>query len=973
MKKTLSLIAALILAIAVQAQIFNVEVGQVTYRIPAADAGDMVYTNGETITIVGNSYLLSDVTRMYVDDTKMSDTTVAVVYSDDAAQLTVDGRIAHHLSITANGAHVSITPASDVDYEITYALSGSSSNGSFALGGSYKATVELRGLTLTNPGGAAINITNGKRIELSVKKDTENTLTDGADGSQKAALYCKGHLELKGKGTLNVYGNTAHAIKSGDYMSMKNCTVNVLKAVKDGISCNEYFLMESGTLTISGVGDDGIQADLDGTTNTGETTDHEDEDSGNIYILDGKVNITVTADAAKGLKAAGDMKMSGGTLTVTQTGSIVADTDLSYPTCIKTDGNINITGGTITLDNTADGGKGMSADGSITIDETNVSVTIDVTANGKGGTAELTGSTDTGETTASYKVYVSIPTGGDGWGGQGGNSAWKSVYLYKSDGTLVQQLTSTISKSSGYSTLTFYYYDFKAADDGTYYFKSDDYTSRGTTYTIRSATFNAPTSGSDVYYSISNSYSTSSTTRTYSLTNVTSTYSGTSDVSDESGTSYNAMGIKADGNLTINGGTITVKNSGEMSKSLKSKATLTINGGTVTLTPSGAMKVINSDASYSTGIKAIDFVMNGGTVTITASGTAGKGVSTTSTTVNGGMLSITNSGAPVSSGSGDYYTAKGIKADGNMALNAGIITIKMTGNGGKGIKVNGKYTQGTSSGEGPTLTVSTTGSAAGGSSSGGGGGFPGGMGGSTSGSAKAIKVMGTIVIYGGTTEVSTTSDGAEGLESKVSIDIEGGQHYFKCYDDCINSAGAILFNGGVTVCYSNGNDAVDSNYGRSGAITIGNGAVFAYTTKGSPEEGLDCDNNSYIQITGTGYAISAGASQGGGGGWGGSSGNTISNAKQGYAFITSTLSYQSGRYYTLCDASGNNLVTYSFPAACSSTLALFTAKGMVKGSKYYVKYSTTEPTDATTAWHGLYLGSTHKGTTDMISNGFTAQ
>ena len=166
---------------------------------------------------------------------------------------------------------------------------------------------------------------------------------------------------------------------------------------------------------------------------------------------------------------------------------------------------------------------------------------------------------------------------------------------------------------------------------------------------------------------------------------------------------------------------------------------------------------------------------------------------------------------------------------------------------------------------------------------------------------------------------------------------------------------------------------MDSNAGTTGAVTIGNGAVFAYTTKGAPEEGIDCDNNSYIQITGTGIAISAGASQGGGGGgWGGSSsGNTISNAKQGYAFVTNSISYTANRYYTLSDASGKNLVTYSFPASCSSSLSLITATGMTKGSSYNVKYSTSAPTDATTAWHGLYLGSSHTGTSSVFT--FTAQ
>ena len=279
------------------------------------------------------------------------------------------------------------------------------------------------------------------------------------------------------------------------------------------------------------------------------------------------------------------------------------------------------------------------------------------------------------------------------------------------------------------------------------------------------------------------------------------------------------------------------------------------------------------------------------------------------------------------------------------------------GRGGMGgstkwTNVTGTYTQGLTDGSGPTLTINQTGSAY------------------SSSSAKAIKAICAVTIYGGQTEVYTKSSGAEGLESKTSIDIQGGKHYFQCYDDCLNSAGKISFNGGVTVCYSNGNDAVDSNAGTTGAITIGDGVAFAYTTKGSPEEGFDCDNNSYIQITGTGIGISAGGSQGGGGGgpWGGnSSSNTISNAKQGYAFVTSSISYSKGRYYTLADASGNNLVTYSFEAACSSNLAFFTATGMTKNSSYNVKYNTTEPTDATTAWHGLYLGSTHQGTSSVAS------
>lgn len=948
----------------------NICLNNVIYQFRAEDTDTMTYANGSTLTVQDKTFNLNEVTEMFVDDSEVTDNLVKVSYATDATKVYIPGNVSQFLSATEESSHVGITQG-NVTEEVTYNLSGNSDNGSFNMTGNYKAVIEFDGLTLTNPSGAPINIQDGKRIAISVKKDTENTLKDGIESTDKGCLVIKGHTEFKGKGILNVYayGSTAHGIKSGEYMSIKNCTVNVQTASKDGVHCAEYLLMESGELNVQHVGDDCVQVELDGTTSTGTTTDHEDEDSGSIYILDGTITLSATADAVKGLKSAGDINISGGNITITQSGSIVTtDTDISYPTSIKADGNINITGGTIDITNTADGGKGISAEGTLNIDESNATTNITIKANGKGGIAENVSSVGS-ETSSSYKVYISLPTTGGGGMGPGGsgNNAWKNPVLYNSAGTLIASLTNTVTKASGYSTVTFYYYDFKDADTSvTYYIKGDDYTSRGgwsgTTYTIRTTDFSAPTSGSDIYYSISNSYTTSGSTRTYTLSNVTNTYAGSSDASEEEGTGYNAIGLKADGDMTIGGGTIDISNSGSMSKSIKSKKNVCVNGGTITLKPSGAMQVISNDASYSSGIKCDDFELNDGSITITVTGNAGRGISAKNVTTNGGTLTITNSGAGVS-GTNDTYTSKCIKADTSIALNDGAITLTASGTGGKGIKSNGTYTQGNSDGKGPVLKVTTSGSSLGGNSTGGGGGWGMGPGQQSSGgsSAKGIKVMGTAVLYGGESEIYTSTDGAEGLESKTSVDIQGGTHYFQCYDDCINSSGCIYFNGGVTVCWSNGNDAVDSNYGRTGAITIGNGAIFAYTTKGSPEEGLDCDNNSYIQITGTGIAISAGGAQGGG-----SSSNSISNAKQGYYFCTNTISYSTKTYYTLSDASGNNLVTYSFATtAPSSTLTLLTAKGMVKGSTYYLTSSTTAPTDATTAFHGLYIGSSAKGSTEM--------
>ena len=428
MKKHISAMAlATLCSMSATAQTLNVEVGQVVYQIPAAQAGEMVYKNGETVTIIDKEYHLSEVGQMYVDQAEVADNSVSVVYSGTEAKVYVAGNIARYVTPTVSGAHVSIEQSADVDDsvgEITYTLSGTSADGEFYMTGSYKATVALNGLTLTNQtpvySGAAICIMNGKRIDLSVKKDTENTLTDAATGSQKAALYCKGHLELKGQGTLNVYGKLAHAIKSAEYMQMRKCTVNVLEAVKDGLSCDEYLLIESGTLNISGVGDDGIQCDLDGTTTTGQTTDHEDEDTGNIYLQGGTITIATTAVGAKGIKARGDIVVSeassANVITITTSGGVDASdsSDLTASACMKADGNITVGAGTLTLTNTGQGGRALNSDGAMTF---------------AGGTVTAR---------AEGSNYGSSSGGGWGGGWGGGSSSGNHKYAkgIKADGNI---------------------------------------------------------------------------------------------------------------------------------------------------------------------------------------------------------------------------------------------------------------------------------------------------------------------------------------------------------------------------------------------------------------------------------------------------------------------------------------------------------------------------------------------------------
>lgn len=376
--KSITLLASLLIGSATvfAQQSLNVVQGNVTYSFPSASTGVMNYSAGTTLTIEGMEFDLGKVSRMEVVASEVDENTVVVEFSNESAQVTIAGNIASYVEADVNGAHVTIEQSKDVSDdtcgEITYILKGISSNGSFTQNGSFKSTIELQGLTLTNPSGAAIDIENGKRIELSAKNGTVNTIVDGASGDQKSAIYCKGHLELKGKGTLNVTGKKSHAISAKEYIEMKNCSVNILGSVKDGINCNQYFLIESGTLNMSGIGDDGIQVSFKDDTN------REAEDTGTITVKGGTIVIEdITGTACKALKADGDFIMSGGEITAKTSAPGEWDSSklkTKASACIGVDGNVEISGGTLNLTATGGGGKGISCDGFFTFDKASLTV-----------------------------------------------------------------------------------------------------------------------------------------------------------------------------------------------------------------------------------------------------------------------------------------------------------------------------------------------------------------------------------------------------------------------------------------------------------------------------------------------------------------------------------------------------------------------------------------------------------------------
>lgn len=587
MKKTAALLTALWLAVTISAQTLSVTTNKVTYLFPAAIAGEMVFSGEDTLTILNKRFPLGQVSRMEVEDTDVPYNMVSVAYSGDSASVTVSGNIARYVEAGVSGAHVTVelsnTAAVDGD-EITCQLSGATSDGSFSLSGSYKCTISLAGVTLANPQGAAITISNSKRIQISAQKDTENILSDCSGGSQKACLYSKGQLQLQGNGKLSIVGNTRHGIKSASYISVKNLSLNIM-AAGDAVNCEEYFLMKSGSLTLSGVGDDGIQCDLGGHVSTGEIvatatiSAHEDEDSGNVYLQGGTLTVKAEAAAAKCIKAEGDVVVSGGTVIANADGPIDVSTvgDPSYTAGIKAAASYRQVGGSVTVNVGGAAGRGISSkaldmsDGALTVVNKGETVsgtysgsttkyfctakglksgvvtlgggTVNVTVSGaasKGikadtedstGVVTVTGGTMIVETTgaAAYDTEESSVKGCSGLNADGA--------ILISGGTL--SLTSNGSGGKGISG------DATLSISGT-------------------ADMTVTTSGEIAYYSSGRIQTTTS-----------------SETVEKLGDAYKTSpkGIKSDGAMSISGGNITVSSS--YHEGIETKSTLDISGGYV--------------------------------------------------------------------------------------------------------------------------------------------------------------------------------------------------------------------------------------------------------------------------------------------------------------------------------------------------------------------------------------------------------
>jgi hypothetical protein len=400
-------------------------------------------------------------------------------------------------------------------------------------------------------------------------------------------------------------------------------------------------------------------------------------------------------------------------------------------------------------------------------------------------------------------------------------------------------------------------------------------------------------------------------------------------------------GVNAATTVSISGGAFTSRTVGD---GIQGDGGVSITGGAFTIiTTADDVKAhgVKSDGNIvigTSGASSASLAMN-----ITVYGSGSKCVSADGNlSVHAGSLTLQTAGNGYwdeSSDDADKTSGcAGIKCDGNLLIDGGVLSMLSTGTGGKGISVDGDITI-----SGGTIVVTTTGKAYEYNST-------------YDTKSKAIKSDNNLTINNGAITKKTYEDGAEGLECEYTLTIAGGTIEINSYDDAINASGGadgrsgrIVISGGKIFCNASGNDGIDSN----GTLSISGGTVIAMgALKG--EDGFDCDSNTFSVTGGTLVGLGGATSK-----------PTTSTTSA----STVECNISSSALYHIEASDGGEIMTFKPPRNYSGTVCLLFGGGAMTRGASYTLY-TGGAVEGGTNFHGLYSGADY--TKGAAAGSFTA-
>lgn len=273
------------------------------------------------------------------------------IFSNRDLKQTADLSDAVYLTVS-DGKTVSITEAG------IYVISGSASNCTIRIETDSESKVQLvlDGVSITNTGTPAIYVVNADKVFVTTASGSTNTLsvtgqfTADGDTNTDAVIFSKDDLVFNGLGTLNITSAYGNGISGKDDIKFTGGTYSITSAL-DAVEANDSIAVCGGSFTVNSK-KDGLHAEND-----------EDYTQGWIYISDGTFNITASSD---GIQATTYTQIDGGNFTIKSSEGI----ESTY---------IQINGGTINISATDDGlnaSKKSTAIGTPTVEVTGGSLTI---------------------------------------------------------------------------------------------------------------------------------------------------------------------------------------------------------------------------------------------------------------------------------------------------------------------------------------------------------------------------------------------------------------------------------------------------------------------------------------------------------------------------------------------------------------------------------------------------------------------
>ncbi|WP_419876089.1 carbohydrate-binding domain-containing protein [Candidatus Pristimantibacillus sp. PTI5] len=403
-----------------------------------------------------------------------------------------------HSTITLNGTSAAIEGTGAVvdGNQVTialpgvYVVSGKLIEGQIIVDLESEGTVKLvlNGAEIHNAEGSAIYSKQAGKTIISLQEGTQNIVSDGdsyastGEDDPTAAIFSEDDLTINGAGSLTVEGNyndgisgkddvmvaggniTVHAADDGlvgrDMLAIKEATITVeadgdgLKSTNDTDASKGYIVIEGGVFDLK-AGNDGIQAETELLISGGEysivtgggsangAVKAEENGPGARGVQQTAAVETSTAaesESAKGLKAAADITISGGTFTIdsaddsihSNNSLVIAAGKMSITSGddgIHADASIAITGGTTDISKSYEGIESMLI--TISGGETHV-VASDDGINVGGGNDQSSVNGRAGENTFSTTGdsglhldggYVTVDSTGDGLDSNG------SIYM----------------------------------------------------------------------------------------------------------------------------------------------------------------------------------------------------------------------------------------------------------------------------------------------------------------------------------------------------------------------------------------------------------------------------------------------------------------------------------------------------------------------------------------------------------------